>query len=144
MSTGSPSIESNGMRPSALDSPIVPTNWETAACRECGMAIPRPMPVDPSCSRRSTARTTSSVSVLRNCPAACRDCTISRITSSRLVEANAGMIASLTTKWDIRMRTAPQREVGTGGQRREVRALPRPDRRGTDPGGGPGADPYSA
>ena len=57
----------------AADSPIVPMSWLAAACRVCGIAIPRPMPVDPSCSRRRTARTMSSRSVLRNWPAACRD-----------------------------------------------------------------------
>src|SRR6476469_9996414 len=76
----------------------------TQPCLECGMATLRPMPVEPSDSRLRMARTTSSGSAApRSWPAARRLSTISRITSSFVVARSSGMIASLTTKSDMRM-----------------------------------------
>src|SRR5579872_541318 len=79
----------------------------TLLCLVCGMATPRPMPVEPSSSRLRMALTTSSRSPPRNCPAARRLSTISRMTPSLVVAARAGMIASRTTKSDMRMPAPP-------------------------------------
>src|SRR3954452_17216695 len=71
------------------------------------MATPRPMPVEPSSSRLRMARTTSSRSAPRNWPAARRLSTISRMTPSLLAALSSGMIASRTTKSDMRMPAPP-------------------------------------
>src|SRR5436190_22183547 len=82
----------------------VPSSFSTQPCLVCGMATPRPMPVEPRLSRFWMARTTSSVSAEPfSAPAARRLSTISRITSSFVVALRSGRMASRTTKSDMRM-----------------------------------------
>src|SRR5205085_1937257 len=66
-------------------------------------ATPRPMPVLPSSSRLRIARMMSSRSAPRNSPALRRLSTMARMTPSLVVADSDGMIASRTTKSDMRM-----------------------------------------
>src|SRR5262245_57628735 len=101
MQTGSPSRLSNATP--VGDTASVPTSRSTPACLVCGMATPRPMPVEPSSSRLRMARMMSSVSVPRNCPAPLRLSTMPRMTASLVVATSDGMIASRTTNSDMRI-----------------------------------------
>src|SRR5262245_6155252 len=67
------------------------------------MAIPRPIPVEPSCSRFMICRTMSSETPALIYPVARRLSTISRTTASLAVAVRAGTIASRTTKSVIAM-----------------------------------------
>src|SRR5262249_43881130 len=96
--TGSLSRLSNGTP--TCETPTVPIRRSTLSCLVCGIATPRPMPVEPSCSRFMIALTMLSCSVFFNCPLARRLSTISRMAASLVVATKFGSIAFRTTKSD--------------------------------------------
>src|SRR5579871_199189 len=103
--TGSPSKLSK-LTP-GRDNATVPIRRSTLLCLVWGIATPRPIPVEPSSSRLSTARTISSDSAAFNWLVLARLPTISRMTPSLVVAVSSGMMASRTTKSVMRMPDLP-------------------------------------